>query len=86
MRGVHLFAVVIHVSHADVPTYCEDADEDAAIEAAAQATKKAPQPSPPPLSGRRAAKGTLRKLLRRRRRILVRQRRAAVATRGESEL
>ena len=24
-----------HVSHADVPTYCEDADEDAAIEAAA---------------------------------------------------
>ena len=23
-----LCAVVIHVSHADVPTYCEDADED----------------------------------------------------------
>ena len=44
-----------------------------------------PQPSPPPLSGRRAAKGTLRKLLRRRRRILVRQRRAAVAKRGESD-
>ena len=45
-----------------------------------------PQSSPPPLRSRRAAKGTLRKLLRRRRRLLVRQRRVAVAKRGESEL
>ena len=37
---------MIHVSHADVPTYCEDADEDAAIEAAAQAAKKAPAKPP----------------------------------------
>ena len=37
---------MIHVSHADVPTYCEDADEDAAIEAAGQAAKKAPAKPP----------------------------------------